>query len=144
MSRALLAAIRGWIDPVLEILRADMDPIMRLVAAVEALQASYEKARQMLPVYLEALVLAPRTDTLRRGVEELFGELRAIVTRQLREQRDAGSLPTWVDPEAMATLFIAAGDGIALHTALEPERIDHHAVAAQAMQLLLAARGARG
>jgi hypothetical protein len=140
VSRALLAAIRGWIDPVLEILRADMDPIMRLVAAVQTLQTSYEQAREMLPVYLEALVLAPRNDTLRRGVEELFGELRTTVTRQLREQKDAGTLPAWVEPEAMATLFIAAGDGIALHTALEANRIDHHAVASQAMQLLLAAR----
>lgn len=141
VSRALLGAIREWINPVLAILRTDMDPVMRLVGAVEALQASYERASDMLPVYLEALVRAPRHDALRLGVEELFRELREIISGQLREQKASGYLPAWVDPEALATLFIAAGDGIALHTALEPRAVDHHAIASQAMQLLLAARG---
>jgi hypothetical protein len=40
----------------------------------------------------------------------------------------------------MAALLLALADGIALHSALNPEAIDHDAIAAQVAQLLLAAR----
>jgi hypothetical protein len=83
---------------------------------------------------------APRDDVLWHGVEELLGELRALLRTQIQDQKDHGLLPGWVEPDAMATLLLALADGIALHAALNPEAIDHDAIAVQAAQLLLAAR----
>lgn len=142
VARALVQAVRGWLAPALDVLRADMDPAQRLVAAVAQLQRTFADARDMLPVYLEALVAASRDDTLRRGVGELFNEVRSFLSTQMREERDAGQLPPWVDPDAFAMLFVATADGIGLHAAIEPDAVEPNALAAQAIQLLLAARGA--
>ena len=140
VAQALLTAVRGWMEPALEILRRDLDPAERLLAAVDMLRRTFEQASDMLPVYLEALVAAPRHDTLRRGVEELLKEVRTFLAAQLREQLAEGYLPSWVEPDAMATLLVSTADGIALHAALEPDAVDPGALAAQAVQLLLASR----
>jgi AcrR family transcriptional regulator len=141
VAQALLQAIRSWVAPALEVLEQEMDPAARMVAAIDHLRASFEGAREMLPVYLEALVAAPRHDTLRRGVSDLMGAVRRLLAAQTAELRDAGYLPAWVEPDAMATLLVATADGLGLHGVLEPDAIDAARVAAQAVQLLLAARG---
>src|SRR5438477_9146122 len=65
VSQALLEAARGWVEPALEALRAsEADPATRMIRAVQALQDSFVRARDLLPVYLEALVHAPRSDRL--------------------------------------------------------------------------------
>jgi hypothetical protein len=38
----------------------------------------------------------------------------------------------------MASLLLAAGDGLGLHVAIDPDSVDQEAVAAQAVQMLLA------
>jgi AcrR family transcriptional regulator len=138
VAQALLVAIRSWIDPALEALRRAAPPAVRMMEAVQALQSSFETAQDLLPVYLEALVHANRSDSLRRGVEELLGELRGFLTEQIAELRETGFLPSWVEPREMASLLLATGDGLALHAATDPESVDQHAVANQAMQVLLA------
>jgi AcrR family transcriptional regulator len=140
VAQALLSAVRGWMEPALEVLRRDMDPAERLLAAVQHLQTAFEGAREMLPVYLEALVAAPRHDTLRRGVEGLLAEIRGFLSAQLLELQQIGYVPPWVEPETMAMLLVSTADGIALHAALEPAAVDPGALANQAVQLLLAAR----
>ena len=143
VARSLLDAIKGWVSPALDILRRDMDPAERLLAAVTALRTTFEEAREALPVYLEALVAAPRHDSLRRGAAELLGEVRGFLSAQLGELQALGYIPAWVQPDAMASLLVSTADGIALHSLLEPEAIDANALAAQAVQLLLAARAAQ-
>ena len=138
VAQALLAAIQSWLDPALEALRKEAPAVVRMMDAVGALQGSYETARDLLPVYLEALVHANRSDSLRRGVEELLGDLRRFLAEQIGELRETGFLPAWVDPPSMASLLLATGDGLALHAAIDPESVDHQAVAGQAVQVLLA------
>jgi len=144
VAQALLRAVREWMEPALEVLRRDMDPAARLLAAVEQLRDAFGHASDMLPVYLEALVAAPRHDTLRRGVESLLAEVRSFLAAQLRELQATGYVPPWVEPNAMATLLVSTADGIALHATLEPDAVDPAAVATQAVQLLLAARTNEG
>jgi AcrR family transcriptional regulator len=139
VAQALLEAIRSWIEPALAILRQELHPALRMIAAIQALQDSFERARDLLPVYLEALVQAPRTDALRAGVEALFTELRGFLAGQIGELKTMGFLPAWIEPQAMATLLVATADGLAIHSALDPGSVDHHAVAGQAMQMLLSA-----
>jgi AcrR family transcriptional regulator len=142
VAQALLRTVRGWLEPALAILRQDLHPAVRMIGAVQALQQSFERARDLLPVYVEALVQAPRGDALRTGVEELFAELRGFLAGQIAELKRMDFLPAWIEPDAMAMLLVATGDGLALHTAIEPNAVDHHAVAGQAMQLLLSASDA--
>jgi AcrR family transcriptional regulator len=138
VAQALLVAIRGWIDPALEALNRDAPAAVRMMEAVRALQDSFERARDLLPVYLEALIHANRSDSLRRGVVELLDELRGFLADQITELRGTGFLPEWVDPRAMASLLLATADGLSLHAAMDPQSVDQQAVAAQAVQVLLA------
>ncbi len=139
ISEALLETIRVWVDPALVALQSDAPPPMRLLGALQALQDSFEKAHDVLPVYLDTLVQAPRSDLLRERVRALMEELRGFLVVQMKEMKATGFLPAWIDPSAMATLLLAAADGVALHSAIAPESVDHHAVSGQALQLLLAA-----
>jgi AcrR family transcriptional regulator len=142
LAQALLRAFRGWIGPAVERLRSQMDPIPRMVGAVQALQDAFERSGPLRSAYLEALVQANRSDTLNAGVQETLGELRALLTEQIEALRLARFLPTWVEPDAMATLLLATADGLALHAALDPLSVDHHRVSAQAMQMLLSVASA--
>lgn len=144
VAQAMLASIRDWVGPALDVLKRDMDPAERMLEAVRQLQASYDRAQEMLPVYLEALVAAPRHDTLRRGAEQILGEVRSFLEAQVAELKSLGYLPPWVEPAAMATLLVSTADGLALHASIEPGAVDPSAVAAQAVQLLLAARNPAG
>jgi AcrR family transcriptional regulator len=141
VAQALLEAIRSWIEPAVEALRRDAPPAARMVEAVQALQSTFDHARDLLPVYLEALVHSNRSDSLRRGVESLLGQLRGFLADQIHELRETGFLPAWVDPPAMASLLLATGDGLALHAAIDPEPGDQEAIAGQAMKVLLAVSG---
>lgn len=140
VAQALLRTIRSWMEPALAVLRQDIDPATRLIAAIDQLRLTFEDAREMLPVYLEALLAASRNETLRRGVQEIMAEVRSFLSAQLSEQRDAGLLPEWIDSNPMAALLMATADGLGLHAVLDPESVDVETVGAQAVQLLLAAR----
>jgi AcrR family transcriptional regulator len=137
VAQALLQAIRSWIQPALGALRRDAPATVRMTEAVGALLDAFERAGDLLPVYLEALVNTHRNDTLRRGVDELLGELRRFLGEQIDELRSSGFLPSWVDPGAMASLLLATGDGLALHAGMDPGSVDQRAVAGQAVQVLL-------
>ncbi|HKF00084.1 MAG TPA: TetR/AcrR family transcriptional regulator [Actinomycetes bacterium] len=140
VAHALLHAVRQWLEPARQALTRDGDPTTRALEAIALLQRSFTQARELLPAYFEALVRAPHDDALRRGVDELLSELRALLRDQIQEQKQHGQLPGWVEPDAMAALLLALADGIALHSALNPQAVDHDAIAIQAGQLLLAAR----
>lgn len=140
LAAALLHAVRRWLEPARRVLSAEGEPAARALEAISLLRRAFGEARELLPAYFEALVRAPRDDALRRGVDQLLGELRALLRDQIQDQRDHGLLPAWVEPDAMAALLLSLADGIALHSALNPEAIDHDAIAVQAGQLLLAAR----
>ena len=139
VSQALIEAIRSLIQPAIDILREQSDPILRMIGAIQALQTSFEQGRSLLPVYMAALVEAPRDGALGTAAGDLFRELRGFLAEQIRGLKDNGFLPGWVDPIPMATALIALGDGIAVRMVATPEAVDHHAVAAQVIQLLLSA-----
>jgi AcrR family transcriptional regulator len=141
VAQALLQSFRSWIQPAVEVLRSEQEPIPRMVGAVQALQDAFERSGPVRAAYLEALVQAGRNETLRAGVQETLAEVRSLLTDQIEALRAARFLPVWVEPGAMATLLLATADGLALHAALDPDSVDHHRVSAQAMQMLLSVAG---
>lgn len=53
--------------------------------------------------------------------------------------RNAGTLPGWVDPQAMAGLILSLVNGVVIGAQIDPDGPDHRAIAAQFLSLLLAA-----
>jgi AcrR family transcriptional regulator len=144
VAEALLTSVRRWLEPVLAVLRSDDEPTERTVRAVAALQSSLAEARATLPLHLAAVTTRPRNAALRAGLDELLGEVHDLLAGQIADQVTSGYLPPWVDADAMAHLLVAMADGIALHAVLQPEAVDPNALVAQALALLLAARGSGG
>lgn len=140
VARALIGAVREWLEPALRALREGSDPAARTVAAMAALRAAFDDATPLLPAYYEA-VLAPGENTVRAEVASLLAELRGFLSSQIAELRSRGYIQPWVEPEAMAALYLAAADGVALHRAIGVDSgVSPDAIAAQMAQLLFAAR----
>ncbi len=141
VSDALLGELRAWLAPALEVLGGEAEPATRTLMAIETLTATFEQLRDEAPVYLEALVQAQRFPSLREGVVDLWAELRRSLAEQIATMPDGDVLPAWVDPDAMAGLFVAVANGLVLHVTVDPEGPDLRAMAGQFGGLLLAARG---
>lgn len=141
VAEALLDAIRAGVEPALDVLRRDdLDAGVRLLMAVDALRTAFSTMAADAPAYVEALAQARHLPALREGVLGLFDELRRFVAGQMAEQKAAGQLPGWVDPEAMAGLLLATANGIVLQAVVDPDATDVNALAGQFAGLLLAAR----
>jgi AcrR family transcriptional regulator len=138
VSRALLQAVRAWLEPARQVLARAGAPAAIALEAIELLRRSFDDASELLPAYFEALLQAPRRASLRQGVEQLLGELHVLLRAGMQRQQAAGLLPAWVEPDSMAALFLALADGVALHAALGPVSVDHAAIAGQVAHLLLA------
>jgi AcrR family transcriptional regulator len=141
VAQALVHAVRTWTEPARAALTglAD-DPLGRLFGTVLALQQALEQAREHFPAYIEALATAAREETVRNQIVGLLTELRDALATRIHELRQSGYIAAWVDPEPMAALIIAAGDGFVLHSTLNPDGHPPEATLNQAIQLLLAAR----
>jgi AcrR family transcriptional regulator len=141
IAQALVHAVRSWVEPArLALQHVADDPLGRLVESVMALRATLAEALPHLPAYFEALAAAPRNDAVRTQIVGLIHELRDDLAARIAELREAGIVADWVKPKDMAALIVAAGDGLALHTMLDPDGIDADLVLDQVIQLLLAAR----
>lgn len=141
VAEALVHAARSWIEPARTALTGlAEDPLGRLFAAVRALQQALEQARELFPAYIEALATASRNEKVRDQIVGLLAELRDALAASIRELRDSGYIAAWVDPEPMASLIVAAGDGFVLHSTLDPSSYAPGPTLNQVTQLLLAAR----
>ncbi len=143
VAQALVHAVRSWVAPARTALAGlSEDPVGRLLAAVLTLRTGLDEARQSFPAYVEALAAASRDPAVRAEIVDLLRELRDALAAAIRELRDSGLVADWVDPEAMAGLVVAAGDGVVLHAMLDPDGQPVDRVLGQVVQLLLAARTA--
>lgn len=141
VAQALVHAVRTWIEPARAALTGVAeDPLGRLFATVLALQQALERAREHFPAYVEALATASRNEKVRDQIVGLLAELRQALATSIRELRNSGYIAAWVEPEPMASLIIAAGDGFVLHSTLDPGSYAPEPTLNQVIQLLLAAR----
>ncbi len=143
VSEALVGALKRWLEPALNVLRTDSDPVRRMMAAVSELQRAFERAREEVPAYMEALANAQRNPVVARALRDVHDEIHDFVSAQIADLKRRRVVPRWVDPDAMATLQIAAADGLAIHAVLYPDRVDPKAIGKQASRLLIAARKRR-
>jgi AcrR family transcriptional regulator len=143
VTEALVAEARELVAPVLTLLAGPRGAAERAAEAVALLNELFEASRDEVPVYLAALAAAPHTPEVRSELGSLWVELRAHLADDIAREVDAGRLPGWVAPQAMAAAILGLVNGVIVASVIDPEGPDHHEVAAQFLALLLAA-GAPG
>jgi AcrR family transcriptional regulator len=140
VARALVHAVRTWVEPARTALTGIAgDPLGGLLGTMSALQQALGRAHEHFPAYIEALATASRDERVRGQIVGLLAELREAIAASIRELREAGYIAAWVEPEPMAALIVAAGDGFVLHSTLDPAGHDVAPALDQVVQLLLAA-----
>jgi AcrR family transcriptional regulator len=140
VATALLDALREWLAPTLGVLAGGGDPAARTVVAIQTLTETFEQHRDEAPVYLEALVQAPRIEALQLGLTELWSELRQLLADHMTEMQNDGELAVWVRPDAMASVLIAVANGLVMQAVIDPDGPTLPAMTSQFGALLLAAR----
>jgi len=139
VAEAIFGDLERRLAPVLAGLEADEPPATRLLRAVQQLTAELERSADDVPLYLDALVLGAGPSPLAERGRQLVAHLRARLAAVIRILLDGGAIAAWIDPDAMASLLIAAANGTALQTRLDPDGPAVTAVAGQLANLLLGA-----
>ena len=139
LAEALFGELSARLAPVLDTLESDDPAPSRLLRAVQDLITEFESSAPDVPVYLNALVLSTEPGPLADRARALLSDLHARLALVISQLKADGVIAEWVDPEAMASLLIATGNGIALQTQLDPEGSTAAQLAAQLAGLLLAA-----
>ena len=140
LAEAFVGAIGRLVQPALDALQEDGDPVTGMLRAIGRLQESLTSSAQDAPAYMEILVQSRRMAPLHEQVSQLFSGLRTVLAGQLAQQRAAGFLPAWVEPEAMAALLLAVAQGVVLQITVDPEGPQQSAMANQFAHLLIASR----
>jgi AcrR family transcriptional regulator len=136
---ALLGQARALVQPVIDELAGDGPPAEKLLAAVGMLTTLLAERRGELPGYLACLAGAAHDPALAAEVRALSRQLRGHLAAEMSRQREAGAIPGWVDPAAMASLIVALATGVVAETVVDPDDTDAPAIGAQFASLLLAA-----
>ena len=140
LAEALFGELTARLTPVMENLEDSESPAAtRLLSAVQELIAEFERSADEVPVYLNALMLSTEPGPLGERANVMLAELNAKLAEVIAELKREGVIAAWVEPEAMASLLIASGNGIALHSQLNPRGASVPALAGQLAGLLLAA-----
>lgn len=140
VSAALVREARTLLQPVLDVLGGEEPPHTRLLAAVQMLTRIVHERGDHLTAYLDCLSRSVRDEHVATEVRSLWRGLQHHLTDDMARQRDAGLIPAWVDPPAMAALIVALANGVATAVAVDPETTDTAAIGQQFASLLLAAR----
>jgi AcrR family transcriptional regulator len=138
VAEALITETRELIAPVLALLAGDRPAAERATEAAALLHELFERSRGQVPVYLAALAATPHDPVVASGLADLWTDLRDALADDVAGQLAAGTLPSWVDPQAMAGLILSLVNGVVIAAVVDPEGPDHEAVAAQFLLLLMA------
>lgn len=139
IAEAMIATAQDLLDPVLAALE-DPDPLKGLLHAVQELQRIVIANRTQLTPYLQCLATATVHETVGAKYRTLHRDICKLLARIIAEQRTTGTLPPWIDPEAMAQLIVAVVNGVAAAAAIDPANTDPPAIGTQLVSLLLAVR----
>jgi AcrR family transcriptional regulator len=139
VAAALFDELERRVAPALRALDRKGAPAERMLAAIRELAAEFERSREDALVLLEVLLLATRDDRYRAEALRVYQSLRGRLAQLIAELQADNAVPSWVAPDAMASLILAVAHGIVLETQLDPSGADHTAMAGQFAGLLLEA-----
>jgi len=137
VAEALTKLVRDRITPIRDALESEGDPTDRLFAALETISSVFAAAQADLAAYASAVEASSTNPALAAALAQLHTELVDYLAALITELQQAGYIQSWVVPQAMASLLVAVGDGVAMHSHYgEP---DVQGVLGQVARLLLAA-----
>ena len=136
---ALTELVHQRLDPVRTALESDGDPEERLFQALGTIKVAFDVSRDDLRAYADAISASSTNPELARSLGDLHDELVTYLAQLIADMQRAGHIQAWVAPEAMATLLISVGDGIAVQAHLRDPDVE--GVLEQVALLLLSARG---
>lgn len=139
VADALIAEVTELLEPVWLLLDAERPAIERATAAATTLADLFDEASPQVPAYLAALSTVPHSAEVAGALSTLWGDLRHRLAADIDAQLGAGTLPGWVDPDAMAALILAVVNGVIVASAVDPNGPDHRDVAGQFVALLIGA-----
>ena len=139
VAEALIAEVTEFVGPVLQLLASDKPAPQRAAEGVALLNGFFEARQSQVPAYLAALAAAPHATEISEALGGLWSELRAHLAADIGRQLDAGQLPAWVSPPAMAALILSVVNGVIIASVLDRDGPDNRAIATQFLSLLLAA-----
>jgi AcrR family transcriptional regulator len=139
VAAALFDELERRVGPALRALDRPGAPTERMLTAIQELAAEFERSRDDALVLLEVLLLATRDGRYRSEARRVYQGLHDRLAVLIGELQGDGAIPSWVAPDAMASLILAVANGIVLQTQLDPAGADHTAMAAQFGGLLLEA-----
>jgi AcrR family transcriptional regulator len=112
VAAALTELFERRLDPVRAALEADDPPVERLLAALSTIKAAFPAGRDDLKTYADAMAACSTNPALSRSLGELHDDLARYLSALIAEMQGEGFIAEWVDPDAMASLLIALGDGL--------------------------------
>ncbi len=139
LAVALTELVHQRLDPVRTALESGDDPEERLFQAISTIKVAFDVSRDDLRAYADAISASSTNPELARSLGDLHDELVAYLAQLIADMQRDGHIQAWVAPEAMATLLISVGDGIAVQAHLRDP--DVQGVLEQVALLLLSARG---
>lgn len=125
LNAAIEAAFRDWAEQLAAFVMADPDatPLERATATWVASLEEMPQRRPILQSYVEALAQALRVPELREQLAEHYRRARSMVAALVAQSLDDGSDADDPRCRAVAALVIAACDGLALQSLLDPESL---------------------
>lgn len=123
LNAAIEAAFQDWASQLATFVMAnpDLAPLARAGATWVAALERMPERRSMLQAYVEALAPALRVPELRAQLAGHYQRARAMVAELVALSLGEGTSVTDPRCRAVATLVIAACDGLALQWLLDPE-----------------------
>ena len=123
LNAAIEAAFRDWAEQLAAFVMADpaATPLERASATWVATLEEMPQRRHILQAYVEALAQALRVPELGDQLAEHYRRARAMVAALVAESLDDGSDADDPRCRAVAALVIAACDGLALQSLLDPD-----------------------
>lgn len=101
---------------------ADVTKLADLVPLVHSWMAAKDsKDPVQTGVLMEAMRESERNPALRHSIAATLRDYRRLVAELVRADQDRAVVPSGLDAPAVATLIAAAGDGLLLHSLLDPE-----------------------
>lgn len=112
-------------------------PGERLIAMVDFALSHVEEWRAHCPVYMDYFSVA-RTDTKEEAVslEEIYGEMRGLLTALIKEGQACGEIRPEFDPEPTADLLLSLYDGVVLSAIFVRQQGSASRMRAEAMRII--------
>ena len=126
-ERLLVEVVRRDCDIRMDILDAALSDVRTAEDFVDALVRSLEDVLENDPDFyallFEITTMARRNDEIAGELSDLYRRTRRHVADLLQAKKDEGVLRLADEPEAVAAILFALGDGIALQVLHAPDRV---------------------